>query len=244
MGNNSKGRSKERDDRSNRVVIERDDNGRAIGRQFDPYDPRYIGRLLAENRARYHSGDAQASSAPQRSRDPGPYGSSQAAYNTSLQRPQTEISPERRELHDRVTQWMQTPSFPASDTPMGGQQQQQQQYASFSSATAGYVAGPNTTAAWPTDPNTVVPSDVASYYNRSGYPSREPSPDREPNPPYNPSDVTSYYAHTGFYPSTEEKRRRADRQNQVLLYEDPRQYRREQDRERRKEKRHGKERAY
>ncbi|KAI2776444.1 hypothetical protein F4815DRAFT_449365 [Daldinia loculata] len=234
MGNNSKGKSKERDDRPNRVVIELDDKGRVMDTQFDPYDSRYIERLLAENRARYYSGDAQASSAPRRSRDPGPYGSSQTAYNTSLQRPEAEVSPERRDLHDRVTEWMQTPSFPTSATPTW----QQQQYASSSSATAGYVAGSNTTAAWPTDPNTVAPSDVASYYNRSGYPSRESSP------PYNPSDATSHYGRTGLDPSANERRRQRDRQNQVLLYEDPRQSRREQERDRKKERRRGKERAH
>lgn len=48
MGNNSKGKSKERDDRPNRVVIELDDKGRVMDTQFDPYDSRYIERLLAE----------------------------------------------------------------------------------------------------------------------------------------------------------------------------------------------------
>ncbi|KAI0854196.1 hypothetical protein F5Y00DRAFT_267431 [Daldinia vernicosa] len=224
MGDSSKGKSKERDNRQDR-------EGRSVGRQVDPYDPRYMERTLAENRARCSCGDTQACSAPRHTRDPGPYGSSQAAYNASLLRPADEVSPERRDLHDRVTGWMQTPSFPDSAPPTG-----QQQYASPSSATSGFVAGPSTTAAWPTDPNTMAPSDVASHYNKSDGASRQSSRS------YNPSNPASLYD-TGPNVVLNERRMREEFRNRVIISENPNQRRREQEKERKEDKRRGKERA-
>ncbi|KAI0134992.1 hypothetical protein F4814DRAFT_443819 [Daldinia grandis] len=234
MGDSGKDKSKERDVRPIREVVELDDKGRVIRRRFERYNSRFIERSLAESRARYDSRDAQASSAPQRTRDPGPYGSSQRAYNTSLQQPPARVSPERRDLDARVAEWMQAPSFP-SPAPYTGQEQH---HASYPSATAGYVAGPSTTGVRPANPNAMAPSDVASYYNRSGDPSRASSAR------YNPSDATSHYGRTGLDPSANERRRARDRQNHVLLYEDPRQRRRDEEREHKKEKRRGKEREY